>query len=320
MRWSRVAWGAGFILLGAILLLFTTGVLPWRAWALLGTLWPVLLVIAGAELLIRRRVSLGWLLVGACLIVLAGGALLAAGLLPGWLVPFRGGLADYRAPAPEPLPGGIGVYTLEQPTGPDIQEAEVRVSFGGGILRIGPGEAGVLARGTLEYAAERPRVDCREDGGRARLEISPAPRTWFGPGVARRGLRWELRLSPQLMLDLRVDAGACSGEIDLSTLQIRRLTVNAGAGDVDLRLGNQGFPGRVVVGAGASDLTISVPRDAGLRITIDGALASHNFEQAGLNRSGGVWETPGYAAATTRYEIDIDAGVSNIRLERASSF
>lgn len=321
MRWSRVAWGAGLIVLGVILLLFTTGVLPWSAWALLGTLWPVLLVIAGAELLIRRRVSLGWLLVGACLIVLVGGALQAAGVLPGWLVPLRGRVIEYGpVTPPRPLPGGIGVYGLQQLVGPAVREAEVTVRFGGGTLRMGPGEAGVLARGTLEYVGEQPSVDYREGGSRAHLEISPAPGSWTDPGVVRRGLYWELYLSPQVVLDLRVDAGACKGELDLSALKIDRLALKAGAGDITLRLGSQGFPGRVTVGTGASQVTISVPRDAGLRITVEGALASHNFEEAGLTRSGRVWETPGYAAAATRYEIDIDAGVSHIRLERPSEF
>lgn len=86
MSWNRVSWGVGLILLGVILILFTTGVLSWRAWLLLGTLWPILLVIGGVGILIRRRVSLGWLLVGACLIVLVGGALQAVGALPGWLM------------------------------------------------------------------------------------------------------------------------------------------------------------------------------------------------------------------------------------------
>ncbi len=127
MNLNLVTWGIGLILLGIIMLLFTVGLLPWAAWWLLARYWPVLLIIGGVELLLRRRLTIGLLVVGAFLIVLVGGLLGASGaislpsrgLLPGpgrvqsgrvQVVPREGDVSAYdlvpgRRSAPGRLPG-----------------------------------------------------------------------------------------------------------------------------------------------------------------------------------------------------------------------
>ncbi len=39
---------------GAVLLLNTLGILPWRSWAEIGRFWPVLVIAAGLSILIRN--------------------------------------------------------------------------------------------------------------------------------------------------------------------------------------------------------------------------------------------------------------------------
>ncbi len=50
------------------------------------------------------------------------------------------------------------------------------------------------------------------------------------------------------------------------------------------------------------------------------ALSGHNLAEAGLVRSGRAWETPRYAGATARFEVEVEAGASQIRVQRLASF
>jgi hypothetical protein len=63
---------AGIILvfLGVVLLLMTTGYLPWELWRTLWRFWPVLIIIAGLNILLRNLSP--WLLSLLILLILTG--------------------------------------------------------------------------------------------------------------------------------------------------------------------------------------------------------------------------------------------------------
>jgi hypothetical protein len=69
---------AGIILvfLGVVLLLMTTGYLPWELWRTLWRFWPVLIIIAGLNILLRNLSP--WLLSLLILLVLTGCIVIAA--------------------------------------------------------------------------------------------------------------------------------------------------------------------------------------------------------------------------------------------------
>ena len=72
----------GIILLffGALLLMQTTGYLPWSLWDTLWRFWPVLMIIAGINLLLRKLNP--WLVSLIVAAILAGCVLYAIYLIP----------------------------------------------------------------------------------------------------------------------------------------------------------------------------------------------------------------------------------------------
>jgi len=69
---SAPVWGVFLLFLGIVFLLQTTGFLPWGLWGTLWRFWPVLIIIIGVGILLRRyNVWLVSLLIlvmfGACL-------------------------------------------------------------------------------------------------------------------------------------------------------------------------------------------------------------------------------------------------------------
>ena len=68
-------WGILLIFLGAVFLLQTFNVLPWELWTTLWRFWPVLLVITGIGILLRRYHP--WLMAGISLLILIASLVIA---------------------------------------------------------------------------------------------------------------------------------------------------------------------------------------------------------------------------------------------------
>lgn len=101
----------------------------------------------------------------------------------------------------------------------------VDVEYGAGELRIAPASAGTLYRTNLRYDANTFTPRFAYDSGRLRFGME-------GNSVRGRNLekgRLDLRLSPDVPLDIDLAFGAADATIDLSGLRLRRAELQTGA-------------------------------------------------------------------------------------------
>jgi hypothetical protein len=309
-----LSWGLFLILAGLIPLAERAGVIS--AEQLLGfwNLWPLILIGIGVGLVLSRTSFevLGSLIVAGTFGLMVG-AFLAVGI---------GG-----------FPGGFcgddrGSEPFAQQTGAFESTAEVNVEFNCGELAMtGIGGTSWTFGGSGE-ADREPSVEATGDS----LRIRAAERS-FVP-FASSGEHWEVGLPQAVPLGLRVqlNAGSASVAPGPGELGDVRLQVNAGAIEADLGeavalesidvqtnagsasviLPAQSVTGRVQVNAGSIELC--TPEAAGIRIHSGGGLGGNNFADAGLEQSGETWESPGFAEATTRIELDAEANLGSITL------
>jgi hypothetical protein len=195
---------------------------------------------------------------------------------------------------------------LEQAT-----EAEIRVDYGAGELRIDGGSS-ALADGTFEGGVEH---EVRHHDGRALLRLrSPSPVTWvwpwsWGPGMRR---RWHLRLTERIPMSLSVHSGASDCHLDLERLKVTRLRIESGASSLNVILPARAGHTEVRVSTGAASLSMRVPEGVAARIRVDSALSSTDVDRSRFPREGGVYRSPGYDSAANRLDIKIDTGVGSI--------
>lgn len=102
----------------------------------------------------------------------------------------------------------------------------VDVEYGAGTLRLGPAPAGQLYRASVRYDADafQPRVAFSGNRLRVRLEGQE--------NIRGRNLReslLDLKLSPDVPVDLRVAFGAADAAIDLGGIRIRNGHIQTGA-------------------------------------------------------------------------------------------
>lgn len=111
------------------------------------------------------------------------------------------------------------------------------IEYNGGYLTIERETTGLLADLKLEFDREenRPYIDYDSSSSAPTLRIrSPRQRDGDLTFKRFRDNDWRIKLSPQIPIDFRIDAGAIDGQFDMTALKVADLNLNVGAGELNL--------------------------------------------------------------------------------------
>jgi len=225
-----------------------------------------------------------------------------------------------------PLAAGIlclGGCVIEVQTGPtrhesrefereDVQSLRLDLHMGAGELRI-RGGAEKLARADFSYNVEawKPNLHFSRVAGIGDLRIEQ-------PGSSHSHLGdvtylWDLQLSNDVPVDLTTRFGAGDARMDLGSLNIRRIEVQMGVGQLQMDLrGKPKHDYDVRVRGGVGEATIRLPRDVGIYASGRGGIGEIRTE--GLRRQGDHWVNDAYNDAKVRIHLDIEGGIGSISL------
>lgn len=313
-------WGIFLIVLAAVPLAVQLGYVDTAAAGALLRLWPLILVGIGLGLVLRFTPlhALGGVLAAGTL------GLLAGALLAGGLGSIGGACIGTGAATDGSLETRSGTF--------DGTSAQVEMELNCVELQVDrqPGsEWNVAARHT---PGRPPRIDGASDRLRLHTETGGA----LLGGTARRV--WQVTLPDQPALSVSVTLNASSGALSLGRGELAVLNGTFNASDVRVDLDGAAAEGSSLnltfnassgtltlpaaslsanMDLNASSLNLCAAPEVGLRIQSRGALGSHNFEEAGLSRSGEAWQTPGYDTATVRSALNLSSNVSSITLDQS---
>jgi hypothetical protein len=306
-RPPSVFWPLLFIGAGVMLLLSNLGYLPWQSWGVLWRLWPLLIIALGIDLLIGRRSVIGAIISAVLIIALIGMIVLVALFaqnIPGlsdWIEPL-----EFRTEHVE--------YSLQ-----GIERAEVYVDWTSvpgylSALEDSPN----LIEGDVEYVGEFT-FDVSVRGGRADVKVDSRG-SWFGVWSFgdQSDKRWDVGLSPDVPLDLTLDAGSGPCDFDLTDLDVTNLALDAGSGPIDLVLPS-GSTFEAKIDGGSGPITIVLPESVGARVELDSGSGPFSpdtrFELVRGKRHGdGTWETDNYRTADHTITLEIDQGSGPITI------
>jgi hypothetical protein len=289
LPWTQ-AWPM-FVILGGVAGIVSTA-LSWRAsfgnlWAFT---WPIATTVIGCILLAGTTGNLGgdpgdlfaqywpWALV-----------ILGVWFLIGALIP-----------SGQQLEEALQVPLAGAPS------ADVRIKFGAGTLT-----AHAAAHGSLIDGDFRGGVVHKQHGpGRAELTQD----TSYGMPWLERESAWDMGLTTEVPLDLRVEIGAARTTLDMLDLKLRRLEVHTGASETRIRLPRAAGATEVRTEHGAAALTIEIPQGVAARIRARMALGSTNIDEARFPRVGDVYQSIDYGTAANRVDIDAQGGMGSLRI------
>lgn len=287
LGWAR-AWPMFVILVGVASFVSTALSRPLTLARVWDFTWPIAWTVVGILLLLSTTGRLGR---GPLDLILEGWPWLAVGLGVWFLI---GAVA--------PVGPGL-VERLELPSA-GLSGAVVRVKFGAGELRTRPAAPGHLVDGQFSGGV-RHRFLRPGD-----LELTPDIEYSF-PFVDRR-LDWTVGLAPDVPLDLRFETGASRSVLDLRGLLVRNLELHTGASDTRLIVPDAAGATSIKAETGAASLTVEVPAGVAARIRSKMALGSSRVDESRFPRTTDGWESPDFATAANRVELDLQGGVGSL--------
>ncbi|MBN2471302.1 MAG: hypothetical protein JXN59_11300, partial [Anaerolineae bacterium] len=195
--------------------------------------------------------------------------------------------------------------------------------------------------GTFDFRVEGDQeravyLGLKEESPSFSLDLAPLGNLFSADGQTE--LRWNVGLSPAIPLTLDVDGGVGDATLLLDELQLDRLDVNAGVGNVTISLpageyraaldGGVGdfmisiAPGANItldVNGGVGESTIDVPDDAAVRVETDGGLGDVSVPRGYTQISSRdddiqVWETDGFAQADETITILYEGGIGGLTI------
>lgn len=128
----------------------------------------------------------------------------------------------------------------------------------------------------------------------------------------KNGGTYNFALNKDVIWDLDFDMGAVTGKLDLEDVPVKSLDLDLGAGNLDIILGSMYEKGDIKIDTGASNISITIPKDAGVKIKIDSALSKTNIDDLDLNKNKDYYISPNYENASVKLDLDIDMGVGKI--------
>ncbi|HYK97532.1 MAG TPA: DUF5668 domain-containing protein [Candidatus Acidoferrales bacterium] len=264
------------ITVGAAFLAANLGYLSGLRWSDVLRLWPVLIILAGTDLLLRPRSFVAAAVVEVTIIALAF-AYLVGGVTP----------------------VAVGAnYTLNVPRAA-ASDLNLTVNYGAGTFALTGGGSDLVAVRSSQEDVTRT-ID--QNGGFAAVTLSSnrPDFMWMGPDR-----RWDVQVPSDVRTGMTLNLGAGDFDVDLTSVQLTRATINAGASDLTVRLPAQ-IKGdvRMTVAAGASDVKLYVPQGLAYRVTYSGVAMSAT----------GPTQSAGYATATDRITITVSAAAGSLSI------
>lgn len=332
MEYRSLFWPLLLIGVGVIWLLSNMGVLSLASISVLARLWPLLLIVIGLDLLYgRRSPRVGALIgIGALALIIV---LMLVGPALGWAADVDVKAASYEEP-------------LE-----DASAARVTVGAGVGGVNVAPlRDSANLFEADIRYVGQ---VEFSAEGESERVvTLSQRGETSFNGGFLGflfnpdQQLDWNVRLNPDVPLDLNVSAGTGGLTLDLSDFPLlTRLRIDTGTGgmtvtlpaaesryEAEISAGTGGGTIRIEDGAsldltasaGTGGFTIDVPDGAAVRlvastgtggITVPAFLKRVSGEDNSFVGDSGTWETDGFTSASNPITIEFDGGTGGLTVQ-----
>ena len=295
-RYRSFFWPAVLILVGVLALLVNTGQIPFDRLGDLVNLWPLVLIVIGLELIVRRMVhGVGGDIAAALIVILA-------------IV----GAAAYVTAAPNPS----ATHTMDSSAElGNIDQGSLEVNVGAATLTINSDTSvgSDLYRAHIEYSGPQPRVELDSSSGTLRISQSSSNTLLF----QSRKFKLDLTLNPSIPWSIRENSGAATEHIDVA--HVTSLTINTGASRDDITLGEPSGTVPVQVNGGA--LTVNVHRPNGVPITVEvsGGAVSLTVDGSSQHAIGHLTYASSNPSGVGSYSIRVNGGACTVTVDSSGS-
>lgn len=313
------------IAIGGYFLMLNAGLIPLISWRILLRLWPVLIIVAGLDVLLRRvRGFLGSLLgvfLALALIVGLGYLMVNYEDYPELFVPMSLGEPSYQHQ--DIAIGNVEEATVTIDMGPERSTISTIENAEDTLVSLDANTTRELEL-TMSGSGSEPAIALETSRDTFHVDDWPGWLLGMPPGYSDESGQEtyvNVNVNPDVPMNLAVEGGSGSLDVYLSDATIMAMQMNAGSGSLNLWLPGEGhYDVEVECGSGTIDIILPVGLEARIEVVDDGSglfgLSPDNaFDviERGDNDEG-VWETPGFQDAEHAATIVLDTTSGDVAI------
>lgn len=191
------------------------------------------------------------------------------------------------------------------------KELDVELNLGVGELTLSKG-AEDWVEGSIEYNKEKlePEVIYNRKGNKGEVIIEQ--KNLNGVNHSNIKNEWDLELSDDVPMNLSIQSGASSTELDLKGLMLEELDIEAGVGELHIDLGGSwenSFETNIKTGVGAA--TVILPSEVGVKIKSEKGIGTSDVVGF-ISQGEGVYVNEAYEDADVILTVNTEMGIGDI--------
>ena len=288
MKWF---WGLLILVIGLIILGQNFNVWGFDNFDQLSKFWPLILILFGITLMVRH-IRFNWLIILISFIA-------AIALI--YFVSLNA--SDFKVNKDNQT------YDFSQNLPSEVKKAKIIINTGAVELNI-KDNGNQLINGNLVSNYNQPDISTTISGDTATviLKSTKINNSVWGKNILN------IEITDKIPIDLIINAGAASMNLDFSKISLSNLDVNSGASSMNITLGEVINGSNISIETGASSVTIKTPKELGVKIIAKTGLTGKNFE--GYNKiDNQTYLSPNFDQTNTKITLTISAGASSINVE-----
>jgi hypothetical protein len=313
MKFRNIFWGMILILLGVLFILRNFDVIDIQ-WYSLWQLWPAFLILWGVSILPANN----WIKTILVAIVLTASAYLMVNRPAdkdlNWIHHHFRSDYDYDNDEED--------YTYD---GEEVQQdfhIAYEDSVSTAIINFDMAAGSFYIRDTSNYLLNFSKrgnmgeytYNIRRTGDKAKININRVGEELFR-NDHHADHKVTLSLNQEPVWNLNLDVGAAKLDFDLTRFKVKKIDLDGGAASIKIKLGNQLPKSYVNIDAGASEIVVQVPQNAGCDLHLNSVLSGKTI--TGFEKiDHGHYRTDNFDTAENKIFITMDAAVSSYKITR----
>ncbi len=195
----------------------------------------------------------------------------------------------------------------------DAKAVKMTVEMPAGELHFeGGGDPLLLADFYHEGDWTQPSVDYTVTDGRGELSVRQEGETSV---VGHSDNIWDLKVNDATPLELKIDMGAGKGDFHMAKVNLTRMELNIGAGQVNVDLtGERAKDLQATLHGGVGQAVVRLPKNIGVLATVHGGLGS--IDVHGLKKEDDNYVNEAYGKSQQTLRLTVEGGIGQIKLEQ----
>ncbi|MCK5084379.1 MAG: hypothetical protein KAQ64_01885 [Candidatus Pacebacteria bacterium] len=293
---ERISNGLYILLFGFVFLWISLGFVKMNVIFQLLKLWPLFFVIVGIEIIFKRA-KLSFLKLLSPIIVISS----VIGII---FVSQAGDLFHQRQ---------IEIFKINQNFLSDEKIADFNVNFSLGELFIIDAHDNSISGDLAVPKGIVPELNFKEFEKEDLYEISGNPLSDYVFSPWDNSHKWDIRIGRNISSKIKIKTYASKNKFNMSNLSVSDFILDTKISSNEIILNDT--IKKIRINSVGSKLSILIPKEVGVKISLNKFLIIDNFKELGLNRGFKEYVSPNYEDVTKKIDIDLDLKFSELEIK-----